>query len=297
MNKKFSILMFAAMALWAGSWISGKLISGSSSNSQFVFWRFAITAITYLFIYIHSLRTNRIPSGLMTFFKTPALFPFVFLAAAALTGYNLLFIFGLTAGLAGKGGVIVTTLNPLIGFIIGTLLYKNKFSSRSWKGIVLGLAGGIILVEPWKYSLQELIDGGNLIFVAAAFCWAILTALGQRLQKTLSLWEFNLLTYLLAFIMTIPLIWNRDIFDWQQYTAGFWINTVYLAIIAGTIAGGIYFYASKLIGSARAGTFTFMVPGMALIYSYLFLHEIPEITTIAGGTLAVSAVYIINRSK
>ncbi len=216
-------------------------------------------------------------------------------AGISLTGYNVMFILGLASGLAGKGGVIVTSLNPLIGFIIGVFIFKNKFKRKSWIGIFIGITGGIILIEPWKYSLNQLIDGGNLIFVAAALFWALLTALGHKIQKSISLWEFNLLTYITAMILTIPLIRNKNIFFMDQYTAGFWVNTIYLALLAGTLAGGIYFYASKKIGSARTGSFTFLVPGMALLFSYIFLGEIPSISTVIGGIMAVSAVYIINR--
>ena len=286
--------MFTAMTIWAGSWVSGKLISGGSLHFQFIFWRFVITSVCYLAIHLISIRKDNNYQGLSRIFKKPALAGMIILSAIALTGYNTMFILGLTSGLAGKGGVIVTTLNPLIGFILGAVIYRNKFPLRSWLGIILGLIGGIILIEPWKYSLNQLIDGGNLIFVAAAAFWALITALGHKIQKTVSLWEFNLLTYTLAIVITIPMIWNKEIFNWQQYTSGFWINTLYLAVMAGTIAGGIYFYASKVIGSAKAGSFTFIVPGMALLFSFIFLNEIPQVSTIIGGTLAVGAVYIIN---
>ncbi|MDA3940498.1 MAG: DMT family transporter [Spirochaetia bacterium] len=297
MNKKFSLYMFIAITLWAGSWVSGKLISGGEFQSQFIFWRFAITSVCYLAIHQISVRNSKEYLGIGRIFKNPALTGLIILSAIALVGYNIMFILGLKSGLAGKGGVIVTTLNPLIGFILGTLLYRNKFSTRIWLGMILGLLGGIILIEPWKYSLSQLIDGGNLIFVAAAGFWALITALGHKIQKDVSLWEFNLLTYTIAIFLTIPFIWNKDIFNMQQYTAGFWINTLYLAVMAGTIAGGMYFYASKVIGSARAGSFTFIVPGMALLFSFIFLKEIPQLTTVVGGALAVTAVYIINRKK
>lgn len=295
MNKKFYFFMFTAMTVWAGSWVSGKLISGGSLHFQFIFWRFVITSVCYFAIHLVSIRKDNNYQGLSRILKDPALTAMIILSAIALIGYNTMFILGLTSGLAGKGGVIVTTLNPLIGFILGAILYKNIFPRRSWIGIIIGLTGGIILVEPWRYSLNQLIDGGNLIFVAAAFFWALITALGHKIQKTVSLWEFNLLTYTIAIFLTIPMIWSKDIFNWQQYSTGFWINTGYLAILAGTIAGGIYFYASKVIGSAKAGTFTFIVPGMALLFSFIFLNEIPQISTIIGGSLAVSAVYIINK--
>ena len=283
------------MTLWAGSWVSGKLLSGGSFQYQFIFWRFVITTVSFFIIHFILTRKDKEYKGLGRILKSPVLVGLILLSALALTGYNIMFILGLKSGLAGKGGVIVTSLNPLLGFIIGTIIYRNKFPIKSWIGIFLGLLGGLILIEPWKYTLTELIDGGNLIFVAAAFFWASITALGHKLQKDISLWEFNLLTYTAAIFMTIPLIWNKDIFFMQQYSSGFWLNTFFLALFAGTIAGGIYFYASKIIGSAKAGTFTFIVPAMALLFSYLFLKEIPEISTIIGGSMAVGAVYIINK--
>ena len=294
MNRKFTLYMFIAMTLWAGSWISGKLISTGDFQFQFIFWRAVITSIAYLAIHFISIRKNKDYPGLTRIFKNPQLLILIFLSAIILVGYNTMFILGLSPGLAGKGGVIVTTLNPLIGFIIGTIIYRNKFSTKTWIGLFIGLLGGIILIEPWKYTLSQLIDGGNLIFVAAAGFWATLTALGHKIQKDLSLWEFNLLIYSLAIVLTIPFIWNKNIFLMEQYTTGFWINTFYLAVLAGTLAGGMYFHASKIIGSARAGSFTFIVPGMALLFSFLFLKEIPQLSTITGGALAVGAVYIIN---
>ncbi|RKX86532.1 MAG: hypothetical protein DRP58_04345 [Spirochaetes bacterium] len=294
MDRKFSIYMFIAMTIWAGSWVSGKLISTGSLHFQFIFWRFLITSICYMIILYINNKNNPDSEGLWRIFKNPILLILLLLSALALVGYNAMFILGLTSGLAGKGGVIVTTLNPLIGFILGTLIYRNKFSAKTWTGMIIGLIGGIILVEPWKYSIDQLIDGGNLIFVAAAGFWAFLTALGHKIQKDISLWEFNFLIYTVAIFLTIPFIWNKNIFLFEQYTSGFWINTLYLAVMAGTIAGGMYFHASKIIGSAKAGSFTFIVPGMALLFSFLFLNEIPESSTIIGGTMAVGAVYIIN---
>jgi drug/metabolite transporter (DMT)-like permease len=289
--------MFIAMTMWAGSWVSGKLISTGELHFQFIFWRLLITTFSYLILYILSIKKHNDYQSIKIILKKPTLVCLLLIAAIALIGYNIMFILGLTSGLAGKGGVIVTTLNPLIGFILGTVFYRNKFSTKIWMGITLGLIGGLILVEPWEYTFIQLIDGGNLIFVSAAVFWAIVTFLAHKLQKDISLWEFNLLTYLFAIVILIPFVLNKDIFNFQQYSTGFWINTVYLALFGGVLAGSIYFYASKVIGSARTGSFTFIVPGMALLFSFIFLNEIPQIPTIIGGGLAIGAVYIINRQS
>ena len=117
--------MFIAMTLWSGSWISGKLISGGTLHFQFIFWRFVITSICYLIIYLVSIKKNNEYPGSGRILRNPPLMVMIILSAIALIGYNTMFILGLTTGLAGKGGVIMTTLNPLIGFIIGAIIYKK----------------------------------------------------------------------------------------------------------------------------------------------------------------------------
>ena len=80
--------MFTAMTLWAGSWVSGKLISGGSLHFQFIFWRFVITVVCFLVIYIISIRKNNTYQRLSRVFGNPALLAMVFLSAIAIVGYN-----------------------------------------------------------------------------------------------------------------------------------------------------------------------------------------------------------------
>lgn len=61
----------------------------------------------------------------------------IILPAMALTGYNTMFILGLTSGLAGKGGVIVTTLNP--GNNLQQRAKGIEPSTKAWEAFVLPL--------------------------------------------------------------------------------------------------------------------------------------------------------------
>jgi drug/metabolite transporter (DMT)-like permease len=76
---------------------------------------------------------------------------------------------------------------------------------------------------------------------------------------------------------------------------GFWISLFYIAVISTTFGTTVYLYASSKLGSSRASSFIFLVPATALFSSWLFLSEVPAWTTLAGGALAVAAVYTINK--
>jgi drug/metabolite transporter (DMT)-like permease len=49
------------------------------------------------------------------------------------------------------------------------------------------------------------------------------------------------------------------------------------------------------LGSQKASSFTFMVPAAAMIFAMIILGEKLELTTLIGGGMAISAVYLINR--
>ncbi|MBI5641926.1 MAG: EamA family transporter [Deltaproteobacteria bacterium] len=63
----------------------------------------------------------------------------------------------------------------------------------------------------------------------------------------------------------------------------------------GAFATTVYFFASSILSSRKASSFVFLVPFSAVILSWFFLGEVPRINTIAGGSLAIGAVYIINQ--
>jgi EamA-like transporter family. len=79
-------------------------------------------------------------------------------------------------------------------------------------------------------------------------------------------------------------------FDWI-----FWINFLSLSIGSLAFATSIYFLAAMELGSQKASSFTFMVPAAAMIFAMIILGEKFELSTLIGGGMAISAVYLINR--
>jgi len=293
LNKKtvndllFFIAMLFAMSFWGGAWVSAKKISLAVTPDVIVFLRFFLTFVSFFVLLLFSRRENRyrVSPNKILWILIPALFYVL---------YNRFFFEGIKIGLAGKGGVIVTTLNPLFTFILTITFLKHTVSRLQIFGLCVGLTGGIILLEFWNINYTELVKSGNLYFVTCALTWALVTIMTQYAQK-----EFDLITYcfylygvmtFISFFLTriesLAALWNQN--------PVFWAHVLFLSLGAITYSTTVYFYASKKLGSNRASSFTFIVPFTAVSLSWLFLNETPSIYTIAGGLLALLAIYIIN---
>lgn len=291
MNQKreslFYLIMIMAMTLWAGSWVSGKLLAATVHADLILAWRFLFCVVGFMAMKPFIPYSLRVPRRVL---------PGLFLAGIMMIIYNYCFILGTRYGLAHIGGVTVTTLNPVFTFLIAALIFRVPAKRIQIAGILLGVTGGLLLVRPWEHSLSEMARSGNLYFVGAAVSWAVLTHLAGRILKNgVGLFTYNLYLYLVSFIVCLGLIIDNRPLDFSQYSTGFWLNIIYLSIFSSSIASTLYFLSTKRLGTGRAASFTLLVPAIAVLLSWLILGEVPLALTILGGLLALSAVYLINR--
>ncbi len=99
-------------------------------------------------------------------------------------------------GLAGVGGVLVTTLNPIL-----TSLFVFSFQDRSsaklkeFVGLIMGLTGGGIIMRLWEMDIALMISSGNIFYILASCSWVSVTITSQKSKNhihflTYSFWSF-----------------------------------------------------------------------------------------------------------
>jgi drug/metabolite transporter (DMT)-like permease len=284
------VLLALAMTGWGGSWTSGKVASGIARSETIIFWRFLLTTLSllpFLLIQSRSFRISVRISG-RNFLE-------LILASLLLIAYNIFFLTGVRIGYAGAGGVLVTSLNPVMTFGWTALFSRKRPKPLHALGLVLGFAGGAVILNLWKLRFEQLLDSGNLFFLLAPCAWSLLTVLSHRAQKQVSFMTFSFYVYLLSTVLSFPLALSRGVWPVTEQPLILWFNIAYLAFVATSFGTTVYFLASRRIGAQRASSFTFLIPVSAVMTSWFFLGEVPRLTTILGGALSIGAVYLINR--
>jgi drug/metabolite transporter (DMT)-like permease len=223
--------------------------------------------------------------------------PVVLLSGGLLALYSYFFFRGLKSGSAGAGGVLVTTLNPIMAYTIGIFLTRKIPARNEMIGLALGLIAGSVLLRMWG-NTATVFDSGNLYFLLAAFTWAVMskfTAKGSRFGSSLG---FSLWQYFITLLCLLPLM---DVKEFQAALqikeTRFWFNLVFSSAVVTSLATTVYFYATTRLGAEKASSFIFMVPLAAAMSAWLFLGEAILPHTIIGGILGMAAVYMINKKK
>lgn len=280
--------MILAMCAWGGSWVSAKLITSSEIPEVLIFWRFLFTTLSsfpLVFVLSRSWRLNA-RSWLQAFG-----------GAALIVAYNMMFFRGLQTGFAGAGGVLVTTMNPILTVLLAAFFFRRKLGWKEIGGLILGFTGGAILLRGWSLNPTSLWNSGNAFFLVASFSWALLTIVSEKSRPHASPLVFSFYVYALATLLDLFQVSPRQLWGALQHDYAFWLNILYLSCFATTFATTVYFFASGRLGSGKASSFIFLVPFSAVGLSWLILKETPRMHTIIGGMLAISAVYLINSKR
>ncbi len=283
-NTLFYFLMFIAMIGWGAAWVHVKYLSAHMSVNEIIFYRYLLATVSMVPILVWLGRSFRIDRVTLAV---------TFVAAALLTLYTWLFIEGTRLGTAGLGGAFVTTLIPIVTFALSALLGRRTVRRRDAFALLLGAVGVMTILGVWHFSREQIVRLENLYFVLAAILWAVITIVAARATRIAPLvYSF----YLYLFTTLIEGLFVADLNTDIRHLSGWaWFNLLSVALLSTTFATSIYFVGGQRIGADKISSFTFLVPFSAIGLSALFLGENVTVGMVAGTTMAVAAIYMLNR--
>ena len=276
------------MATWGLSWTNGKILSQYCSSSILAFWRFFLSSIFMIPVLIFTKNNFTVPSDGIKY---------IIIGSILIFSYNIFFFMGSNLGFANVGGVFVPTLNPIITFILSIIIFREIIYKKDIIGLIFGICGGIIVLEAWTLSYVQMTANGNLYFLLASISWGIMSIVSGKSHKALATLTFSFWVYFISSIFCFIMNINNDVLIVFDFDLIFWLNLILLSIGAQVFGTTVYFIATTKLGPSKASSFIFIVPITAPIFSMIFIGEKLEISTIIGGIMTMTAVYLINKEK
>jgi len=275
--------MSLAMVSWAIAWTNAKIVSEYLLFHNLVFLRFILGFLSLVpFIIIKKISFPNFKD--LRYLIIPSVLFFI---------YNIAFFIGTHHGLAGKGAVIVTTLNPLCTVLIMALINKNILKKEVF-GVMLGILGGVITMNIYSQGFNVLLDPGNIYFLICALSWGVMTVAINYAQKVINPYMFICLCYLLTAFISLPFTTLSE-FNGAVFDLRFYINFFFVSIGAMSFGTSVYMYFTPILGPSKVSIFIFSVPFLAMGTANIFLNEPFTFNIIIGGILSLYAIYIVNK--
>lgn len=284
---KYFVGMVIAMLIWGFAWTSGKAMAEHSNPQLAAFWRYAISFITIIPAIWYMkvpLKTDRI--GLV----------YMILAGLLISLFNYLFFVGLSHGQAGYGGTIVTSIAPILTYLMSIVVFGTKVSTKQIIALSIGFFGALILLRV-PYEGLAFLNVDSAYFLECALVWSVVTILSQKAAARSTPMFYTLVVFgITAFInMLVALPYHP--FDIMSFDSIFWWNAIFIGLLAGTFSTALYFISASQIGAHQTGVFLFIVPVGAIVSSWIFYDENIMLSTIIGCLMSFFAVLLFNSRK
>lgn len=194
-----------------------------------------------------------------------------------------------------------STLNattPLMGAIIGALVFGEKLPYRRWCGVFLGIIGIAIITANGSSEVGSGVAVGILACLIATFCYGFAGFLTRRWITNRGGLDAKLVAFgsqVGATIFLLPLfVWSiatDSSVDW--YSLDVWGCILAVGLLCTSFAYILYFRLIADIGPLRSLTVTFLIPPFGVLWAYLVLGETINRGFIIGSAVVLLAVVLV----
>lgn len=194
---------------------------------------------------------------------------------------------------SGVAGVLNAGV-PVFTAVLAVALLRRAPRVRQTAGLLLGLAGVVVVALPTLAEGGSSVLGVLLLLVAVVLYSAALT-LAVPLQHRYGGLPVMMQAQAAALVMTLPFaIWGlgHSDFAWSALgaTAVLGIAGTGLALLAMAVLAG-------RVGATRGSTVTYLFPVVAIALGVLFRDEELHVLAIAGAGLVLAGAFLVSRAE
>lgn len=194
---------------------------------------------------------------------------------------------------AGAASLIIATA-PAITAIMAYLIVGDRMPALGWLGSAVSFLGVVLIV---------LGDGSGIgvnPFALLILLSAIVTSLFFVLQRPLfARYRPVEVTAFATWGGTVPLLLFLPglAADVASAPAQALLATGYLGVFPSALAYTLLAFALSVAPVTQVTAFLYSIPVFSLLFSFLFLGEVPSELTLLGGAVAIAGIVIVNVAK
>lgn len=230
-----------------------------------------------------------------------ALEDFPRIAAAAFFGValNMLTFFkGLSYTSPIMGAVLMVT-TPMIVLILSAIIMKDRMHKRKVFGIILGLAGTIMLILYGK-SMVNAPNAtlGNLLVFINAISYGFYLILVKKLMDKYNAFTFVKWIYTFGFLMVLPFGWSEfNAVNWVEIPSDIFWKIGFVVIFSTFLTYLLNLVSMRELKPTTVAVFIYLQPLFATIFAVSLGKDELSWVKLLSAILIFTGVYLVTQKK
>jgi drug/metabolite transporter (DMT)-like permease len=204
--------------------------------------------------------------------------------------YQLLLNFSERHVPAGTASIIVAAA-PLVSITVARVLFHERITTYTIIGSAVALTG-VTTVCAARAGLS--VSGSLWAVVLAMIVQGIYHPLQRPLLRTyrgIEVATYSMVAGTVMMMPLVPLAWS----SLSQASGSGWAGAVYLGLVPSALGFVLWGFAATHLPTATVTSLLYLVPPVAVLIAWIWLHEVPTPVELAGGLLVLGGVVIVTR--
>ncbi|MEO8517344.1 MAG: DMT family transporter [Flavobacterium sp.] len=226
-------------------------------------------------------------------------FPRIIAAAFFGVALNMLTFFkGLSYTSPIMGAIIMVT-TPMIVLVLSAVLIKERMENRKILGIILGLAGTLLLILYGKPMVNAPKAGlGNLLVFINAVSYGFYLIIVKKLMDKYDAFSFVKWIYLFGFLMVLPFGWSEfQSVNWSVVPNLIFWKIGFVLVFSTFLTYLLNLLSMKELKPTTVAVFIYLQPLFATIFAIGLGKDELNPVKIGSAILIFIGVYLVTQKK
>ena len=288
-HQRSILMLLITMTIWGSTFVVTKGVIDEFPPFTLAFVRVAIGALVLLpFALARSRAAGRTP------------LPWKSIVAMGLLGvalYYALFNYSLRYTSASQGALVQSCI-PAMTAMVAVVWLRERASTQRWFGIVLSIAGVMLVFSNVPDSGASAALLGNTLMFLTVVCWGAYTSIAKRSAQGPDPVIVTTGIAAVGAILLLPLACMEIGSQGMPHaSARAWLAVIYLGVGASGLAYLLYNSALQHMDASEVGAYTNLIPIVGVILGIVVLHEPVSARAIAGGVVVLVGVWLTGRRE
>jgi drug/metabolite transporter (DMT)-like permease len=281
------LLILLAIIFWGTSFVATKTVLNEIKPVTIIILRLILASILLAIIALSTKRAFSIN------LKSHG---WIFILALVAVFHLWIQVTGLQYTTAANTGWIIGTA-PIFMAILGFVFYKERVTLFQFGGILVALAGLLLLIGKGDITNIGLIENkGDLLVLGSAFTWGVYSMVNKKISLSYSPLMTILYLFLMMAVIIIPFNLNSEVISSViNLSLKSWVWIFFLGIFCSGVAYVIWAQALRDMESAKVGAFLYFEPLVTVIAAWFYLNEEITLLMLFSGLLITAGVFIVNK--
>lgn len=226
-------------------------------------------------------------------------FPRIIAAAFFGVAFNMLTFFkGLSYTSPIMGAVLMVT-TPMIVLVLSAFIMKEKMQRQKIFGILLGLAGTLLLILYGRSMVNAPNAAlGNFLVFVNAVSYGFYLILVKKLMDKYSPHTFVKWIYLFGFLMVIPFGWQEfQAIDWSSVPFDIYWKIGFVIVVSTFLTYLLNLLSMRELKPTTVAVFIYLQPFFASVFAIGLGKDELSWVKIGSSFLIFSGVYLVTQKK